>query len=359
MKRLFKKEIGAFYTKNGQSKAAFVNGLISHKKNIDAIDRIVYFCPKKFGQDVLSILKHDVKLFFYEDVTKTNEPYELASDRTLLILDGSSRYKNIGTQTFKRLSRISSGYKHKFLIDQVPFTSDIQYIYLPYAYLNRSILGHQHFYAFRENNQEYFKGKLVPGHDYHLIANKIKNYSYIDYSSFLEMEPKTIEVTLTAAEKYEYEIYREKLFEKHNKFNPIVTRLADFSNTRESTYKALEKLLATLDGKTILYTNIKSHNKRLNKQFPDYETYTFYDANGAEKDADNIVLCEVPIVKSYLFLDILGRLKPTCNIYFLKPNTTAIKYLYEQMTREFTAINNFTKVLWEVQNERTRQESVS
>lgn len=349
MKHLFEKELGAFYTKGDNIKKELLNQLIKHKKDRNLIDYVVYFCPKKFQNDVLNILEHDFQLFFYEDVSKTNRPYDLSSERALLILDGASRYKNISTQTFKRLSRISSGYKHKFLIDQVPFTSDIQYLYLPYAYLDRSILGHQHFYAFRENNQEYFNGQLVAGHDFHLLAHKIKYYCYLTYPAFFENHIETIEIELTADEKAGYNTLREELFERFDKFNPIVTRLADYSNTRESTYKELRKLLNKLTGKTILYTNIKSHNKRLKKEFPEFDVYTFYDANGIEKEADNIVLVEVPIVKSYLFLDILARIKPTCNIYFLKPNTSAINLLYKHMTHEFTQINDFTKVLWEVQ----------
>ena len=358
--KLFDNELGAYYSKNEQARADFVNELIAHKKQRDLIDRVVYFCPKKFGCDIKNRLEHEVHMFFYEGIEETNEPYELANDRTLLILDGSSRYKNIGTRKFQRLSRLSRGFKHKFLVDQVPFSSDTKYIYLPYAYLSRDILGHQHFYAFRENNQELFNGKLVGGLDHELLAHKIKDYAVIDYKYFLNTNPETIEVDLTPSEKHEYDIRREQLFQKYDRFNPIVTRLADYSNTRESVYNKLEKLLKNIEGKTLLYTNIKSHNKRLRKRFPDYETYTFYDTNGAEKEADNIVLCEVPISRGYLFLDVLTRLKPSCNIFFLKPKTSVINYLYQQMTNEFNQIHDFTQKLWEVQkNEGTRKKSIS
>lgn len=344
--------IMAFYAKKRYEKAEFINRIIQYKKEKDIIDQVVYFCPKKFISDVERTLKHKTYIFAYEDIQKNNQPFTVASDRSLLVLDDCSRYKNILSYVFARLAKLALYYKQKVLLDIMPFTVDIQYLYIPWSYLDRSILGHQHYYAFRENYLETTAdGNLIRGHDYNHLANKIKTYSAIAYGSFFENEISVINSQLTREEKNEYQTYRDKLFAEKSNPQPIITRLADFTNMCESRYQKLESLINQFTSKTIVYTNIKSHNGTLKKRFKGLDVRTYYDTNGDEASASNIVLFEVPIVKNYLFLDIIANLNPDCKVWIFTSDAPVDKYLFKKMNDEYTKINEFTRILKGVMEE--------
>lgn len=339
----------AYFTKNLKNKFGYINKLI----NSTNCSNVVYFCPKKYKELAENNIKN-AYIFFYEDINKNNDPYDVTGPDTLLILDGSARYKNIMGYVFKRLEKLALITNNKVIVDIVPFTTDIQYSYVPFSHLKRQILGHQHFYAFRENNMEYnSKGELVEGHDFDLLAEKMAPVTEIDYPHFMEADTQTMYCEITEEEEKEYENYRNELFDKYETIQPILTRLADFVNTRQSRYDNLYKLVNNLKGKTIVYTNIKSHNgkiKRLLKEFDNVEVRTFYDNNEKEQFADNIVLAEVPIVKNYLFLDVIANAKKEAKFYFVTGHTTIDKLLYGRMTDEFTQIDEFTKVLYKKVN---------
>lgn len=339
-------ETRAYFTKNIDNKFNYIRTLMKEAN----YSNVIYFCPKKYKNLAENNLKSEkIHIFHYEDINKTNRPYDLANSESLLILDGSARYKNITGYVFKRLEKLALIPEHKVIVDIVPFTTDIMYTYIPFSHLKRQILGHQHWYAFRENNMEYnSKGELVEGHDYELLAEKMVPYTTIDYPNFMECSTETLFCDITPEEQKEYDEYRDKLFEEYESIQPVLTRLADFVNTRKSRYDHLYNLVKNLKGNTIVYTNIKSHNsviKKLLKEFENIQVKTFYDNNESEALADNIILAEVPIVKNYLFLDVIANAKKDANFYFITGHTTIDDFLYKKMFDEFTQIDNFTKIL--------------
>lgn len=342
------KDIRVYLTKNRKKKFEYINKKIEEKMKKGLIDNVVYICPKKYEEDAKENLSN-VYIFTFEGIQKTNKHYDITSPRTFLILDGSSRYKSINSSAFKRITRVALVPDNKLMVDIVPFTAGIEYLYVPFSHLDRTILGHQHWYAFRENNQEYNKkGELVEGHDFDLLTDKIAPYCDMDYEEFLTCNPVTISNDLTEEEMEGYQEEKEKLFDKYDTISPIITRLADFANTRASRLNHLKELVDGLKGKTIIYTNIKSHNggiKKLFKGNKNVEIKTFYDVNEDEETADNIVLAEVPIVRSYLFLDVLANIKEDCKVHFITGTTKVDKLLYKKMTSEFNSINEFTKML--------------
>lgn len=332
--------------------------LINEKKK--QYKHIVYLMPKKFYDELSDVLE-GVEVYFYENLSKTNDPINNARSESLLIIDNSARYKNVGSDKFRRIARISKQYQHKILIDSAPFAGNIEYLYVPLSYIDRNILGYQHYYSFRENNSEMYQGKQYRSHDLWLNAQKMANITEMDYSSFLDgIEVVTKEVALSDSERAGYEDKKQACFKKYNKFNPIVTALCDYSNMQESVYNAIEKLLDEQAGqRNLLYTNIKSHNRILKKRFPGAEIRTFYDVNSDESDFDNIILCEVPIVKSYLFVDVLSRLKRGTKVWIIKPNTPAIKLVYQRMNDEYTQLDDFTKTLRKEIDDESRREKIS
>jgi len=289
----------------------------------------------------------EARFWAYEDLNTTNDPFNDASPRTLLALDRSARYKNILTTMFHRLSKLSLLYTHKLLTDIVPFTSDVQFLYVPLSYLHRRILGHQHWYAFRENYRERTaNGGLVEGHDYALLAGKLAPYAAIAYRRFLP-PVETVSCTLAPTEDVGYQEIREQLFARHRSAGPIITRLADWVNTRESRYAALAALLPRIEGRAIVYTNITSHNAPLRRRFPGLEVRTYYEANGDEETAAHVILFEVPIVKSYLFLDVLAELDTACRVHIFASGAPVDRHLNGKMAGEYQAVDRFCGHLWE------------
>jgi uncharacterized protein YrzB (UPF0473 family) len=335
-----------YYVKDSERKQQYLDDVISN----NSFNVVIYFCPKK--QAGILKLPINSKIFFYEDIDKTNDPYNYISENNLLILDNCSRYKNIMTRTFKRLIKISAVYKNKLMFDITPFTTGIEYLYIPWAYMSRDVLQHQHWYAFRENNKEIdLNGNLVDGLNFTLLANKISKYCHIDYEQYFENEINIVYTKLSKNEHLEYKELRDNLFNRFNTYQPIITRLADFTNTRETRYTDLENCISGINGKTIIYTNIKSHNRELKKRFGK-NVMTYYDNNGDEQQADNIILFEIPIAKNYLFLDTIANLKKDCKVYIFLADTTSDKLLYKKMSEEYTQINNFTKELRRLQDVR-------
>lgn len=310
-------------------------------------ERIFYLTPKKFMPDIAARLP-EVKLFAYEDLTKSNDLFNQADDRTLLVFDRASRYKNITSNTFVRLSRLAAQYQHQALVDIVPFTTGIEYLYSPLAFIDRQILGYQHWYSFRENNWELTaSGKRVRAHDFHWLAQKVSKVAEIDYSDFFGNQVQVIDCPLTREEVGEYKQLRDRLFEENKTASPIITTLADWTNIRESRYAVLERLLDDSSGQNIIYTNLSGHNRRLQKRFPGIEVRSFYDTNGGEDQYDQVILLEVPIVRGYLFLDVIANVRPDCRVYVFRSNTTVDRLLCKRLFDEYNNINRFAKILYE------------
>jgi len=341
-----------FYSKSVDARTAFVRHVFEHKRAV-GVERIFYLVPRKFMKDIATRLP-EATLFAYEDVTKSNDLFNLADDRTLLVFDRASRYKNITSNTFVRLSRIAAKYQHKAMVDIVPFTSGIEYLYSPLAFIDRQILGYQHWYSFRENNWELTPdGRRVRAHDYRWLATKVAKAADIDYEDFLGNQVEIVDCPLTREEAVEYKALRDRLFEENKSASPIITTLADWTNIRESRYAVLKHLLDQFIGRTVIYTNLAGHNRRLKKRFNDVDVRSFYDTNGGEDQYDQVILFEVPIVRGYLFLDVIANVRPDCRIYVFRSDTTVDKYLFKKMFDEYTAINEFTRALFEeVQKQR-------
>jgi hypothetical protein len=163
-----------FYSRSAEARAAFVREFFARHHPVAG--KIVYLAPKKFLGDVERRIPCATFLA-YEDLTKSNAIFNLADEQTLLVFDRASRYKNITTDTWVRLSRAAEHYRQKILVDIVPFTAQVQYLYCPLALVSRDILGYQHWYSFRENNSEQLAdGSIVRAHDYRYLAQKLTPY---------------------------------------------------------------------------------------------------------------------------------------------------------------------------------------
>jgi hypothetical protein len=337
-----------FYSRSAEARSRFVHEFLAQQTGTS---KIVYLAPKKFLEDVQQRISCAAIMLAYEDITKSNDIFNLADDQTLLVFDRPSRYKNITTDTWVRLSRAAEHYQHKIMVDIVPFTAGVQYLYCPLALVSRNILGYQHWYSFRENNSEQLPdGSIVRAHDYRVLARKLAPYCTIDYTDFLGNAIQIVDCPLTTQEMREYQELRDRLFvearaAKKKSASPIITQLSDWTNIRPSRYARLRDLLSRSSGRMMIYTNLAGHNRRIKKIFPESEVRSFYDTNGEEDRYDTVILFELPIVKNYLFLDVVANVRPDCRIYFFKSDTTVDKLHYNRMVTEYQSVNDFARQL--------------
>lgn len=306
-----------------------------------------------------------VRCFTYEDMTKTDEWLtinSLVSPQTALILDNPSRYPKITSTKVLALERLEKMVQVKATVDIVPFTLDIQYLYTPYSYLGREILGYAHYYAFRENYHEQDEaGNIRFSHDFDLLAGKIAPVTEIDYDRFLCPNRETIEHQSSPEELAQYQTLRDECFAA-KEFSPrvVVTKLADLAHAFDSRLQSMVNLLKSLKGKTVVYTNLKDYAKRAEKFAKDsgfQVTGASYQI-GAQGDFDNCIYLESPIVKSYFMLDAESRLKPDCRVFHILGDTKVDRYLYQALTNEITQIDNFTQELSRAKGRQTSPQAI-
>lgn len=354
----------AFFLKSYDSRKTFTERFLKES----GVPLAIYIYPKNRKKEFQppQVKGCTVKCFTYEDMTKTNEWLtinSLVSPQTALILDNPSRYPKITSTKVLALERLEKMVQVKAIVDIVPFTLDIQYLYTPYSYLGREILGYAHYYAFRENYHEQDEaGNIRYSHDFDLLAGKIAPVTEIDYDRFLCQNRETIEHLSTPEELAQYQALRDECFAA-KEFSPrvVITKLADLAHAFDSRLQSMVNLLKTLKGKTVVYANLKDYAKRAEKFAKDSGfrvTGASYQI-GTQGDFDNCIYLESPIVKSYFMLDAESRLKYDCRVFHILGDTKVDRYLYQALTDEITQIDNFTQELYRAKRRQTSPQTVS
>ncbi|MBW4514506.1 MAG: hypothetical protein KME11_04715 [Timaviella obliquedivisa GSE-PSE-MK23-08B] len=306
-----------------------------------------------------------INCFTYEDMLKTDEWLTinaLVSKDTALILDNPSRYPKITSTKVLALERIEKMCQVKAIVDIVPFTLAIQYLYTPYSYLGREILGYAHYYAFRENYHEMdAAGTVRMSHDFDLLADKIAPVTEIDYDRFLCQNREAIEVKSTPQELENYQALKDECFAAKD-FSPrvVITKLADLAHAFDSRLRAMVDLVAKLQGKTVVLTNLKDYAKRAEKIAKDAGleiTATSYQL-GFQGNFDNCIYLESPIVKSYFMLDAESRLSMDCKVFHIVGDTKVDQYLYTNLLSEITQIDQFTQELARAKRRQTSPQNL-
>jgi hypothetical protein len=353
----------AFFSKDYDRRREFVERFLRGAKT----PLVIYIYPKNRKKEFkLPIVDGcNIQCFTYEDMSKTNEWLtinSLVTPQTALILDNPSRYPKITSAKVLSLERLEKMIKFKAIVDIVPFTLDIQYLYTPYSYLGREILGYAHYYAFRENYHEQDEfGNIRFSHDFDLLAGKIAPVTEVDYDRFLCQNRETIEHQSTPEELDQYQALRDECFSAQE-FSPrvVITKLADFAHSFDSRLHSMVDLLSRLKGRTVVYTNLKDYAKRAEKVAKDSGfsiVATSYQI-GAQGDFDNCIYLESPIIKSYFLLDAESRLSPDCRVFHILGDTTVDRFLYKTLTDEITQIDKFTQELSRAKGRQTSQKAL-
>jgi hypothetical protein len=341
----------AFISKDYTYRQAKLEQFLQQSGSILAI----YVYPKNRHKDLQkpSVKNCQIHYVTYEDIGKTEEWLKvnsLLSDRTALILDNPSRYPKISSPKFQFLYRLEKKCRDKAIVDIVPFTLSIEYLYTPYSYLGRDILGYAHYYAFRENYHELdADGVMKMSHDFDLLADKIAPCTEIDYPCFLCPDRQIVETFASEGELTRYQQLRTECFDREP-FSPrnTITKLADCAHAFQTRIETVIELLPQLEGETAIVTNLSSYAKQLDKVLRAKNLTaiaTSYQLGIDDRTYQNCIYLEAPIVKSYLLMDIESRLAPDVHIYQIRGDTNVDRYLWQELDKELTQIDEFTQEL--------------
>jgi len=342
----------AMFSKSKSEKQQFVADFVRRSRAASAI----YVYPKNRAKEKIEIV--GALSVPFEDVTKRANWLRvnaLAGPHTALILENPSRYPKITSEKFRHLYRLAMQVGHRALVDIVPFTLDVQYLYTPFCYLGRDILGYSHYYAFRENYYEKGEDGIVrSAHDLDVLAAKIASVSDVTYDAFLCRDRATVKCPMTDAEQDEYAARKAELFTKYKSPRKIITRLADAAHAFQSRTDALLALLSELRGHTVIYANLGTYAKKAraaarNAGVDNGATFTSYQA-GVIGEFDNCIYLESPIVKSYFLLDAESRLPNHCRVFHFLSDAKVDVYLHGELDHELRQIDGLAQELHKLKN---------
>lgn len=343
--------IAAYYSKDSSRKQAFVSDFVTGERG-----PTIYIYPKNMeGQRLTLPNAYNVTYEAIDERDTWLHINALIGDSTVLIMENPSRYPKAITPKSRTLRRLSMQVKTKCVVDIVPFTMDIQYLYTPLSFLSRSILGYAHYYAFRENYQEMDDaGVIRSAHDYDVLADKMKIACRVDYDGFMLRNRTIVDSPITDSEAEKYATRKNELFSVEKSPQRIITRLADTAHSFQSRADRLLEVLAECHGQTLVLCNLASYAKRAQSAAKAanfrHVVATSYQVAMRENVAgfDNVVYLESPIVNSYYLLDVEAALPEHCNVYHFRGDAKVDQYLFGEIDRELRQIHGLTKELYRV-----------
>lgn len=292
----------------------------------------------------------------FEDIDKDEHWLKinaLISPQTTLLMENLTRYPKITSAKTTYLRRLSMMVGPRAVVDIVPFTLGIEYIYTPYACLDRAILGFAHWYAFKAGYQEMTTdGQLVSSHDSRVLARKVAPVTGIDGETLLPLR-ETVLFQCTASELTSYEVKKENLFNEGKSIPRIVTGLADFTHAMDSRRALLLELSASLRGRALFLCNLGSYANKLNAALKRVgsshvaDSYALAPLRTDLGDVEHLVYAESAIIKNYLAHDMESRLPRAAKVWRVRSDAKVDGVLYQRAEDEIGAIRSFTQALIE------------
>jgi len=322
--------------------------------------QVIYVCPRNimWQAEQSGIQAH---FFAFEDLTKT-DPWltinAMIGPQTALIMENVSRYPKITSDKVLHLQRLAMQVPHKCITDIVPFTIGIEFLYTPYSYLDRSILGFPHWYAFREGYLEQDEeGNIMSSHDHLALCRKITGVTDLGTDTILASR-RTVNIATTDAEKASYKAMRDEKFAAETSPTKIITNLGDLTHAFASRMDGVVATAGGLEGKVLVLVNLDSYAKKYASKLKkaglaDRVVAASFQIASARDDIaefDHIVYAEHPIVNSYFAMDVEAQARREATVVHVTSDIKVCQYLYAKFRGEIDAIASFTETLREVKD---------
>lgn len=286
------------------------------------------------------------RCYAVEDLNKTATWLELnerISNQTRLVFNRVSSYYKVNSDKARRLERLSEMSKSVSMIDVTPFCESIESLYMTWRYIDRSILGYQHHYAFAGGHYEKHGNKVVSSLDFDLNASKIAPHCKLAKSPIRDKR-SIVECQYTSCEHGMYDKQRDVLFSTKTTPQPIITGLADLVHSFETRRSAA---LDCSTGNSLVVVNVNSYAKWFKDRGRNCCTY----AKPVDSSPfDRIVFAEPPIVYTYRRLHIESQARLDCEIIDVRGSSKLDRYLSDRIATETGDIGRFCRILKEKQS---------
>jgi hypothetical protein len=329
----------AFFSRSPAARHAFVREFLTEKA--EAHDLVLYLCPKKSVAEARGA-HPGAHVVSYEALTQREtwlRVNALVSPRLALVLERPSRYPKITSTKVQYIQKLAMQTRIRAVVDVVPFTLATEYVYTPYSYLGRALLGYPHYYAFRENYAELAPdGRRVRAHDPDVIARKVAPVSHIEYECFTRPR-ETVECPVTPEEAARYAALRAELFARERSPQRIVTALADLVHAFDSRLERLREYASGLDGPVLALTNLGTYAEQA-RRVAGVRAVSYQGFVGVPEGTAHVIYLESPIVKSYLLLDVEAALPPGVEVHHFRGDSKVDLYLAGRLDRELGQIDD-------------------
>jgi hypothetical protein len=341
--------IAAFISADGQARKAKINAFLESTKP----KLVIYVCPQSIMWQAAAI-ERPVYAAPFEKMEAREQwltMHAMAGPDTALIMECVARYPKITSTKFAHLQRLSQQVGHKFWTDVVPFTLGIEYIYTPLSYLDRSVLGFPHWYAFREAFDEIdHDGKQVSSHDPGLIARKVSRVIEWGRRSIVA-DHRVVMAKSSEVESAKYQDTKVKVFANFASPTKAITVLADVAHAFKSRRELTAEVANSMDRPLVL-TNLASYATKLQPMLTTGQARSLA-LGAAEQDIgrfSDVVYAESPIVKSYLAFDIEAQLPPDAKAILIASEMKVDALLRDRFLTERGEINAVTAAAMEMRD---------
>lgn len=310
---------------------------VVYSNRFPAVDAIV-IAPKRLGRQFVGCVS-------IEDITKTPTWLSLnerIQENTPLCFVMSSSYYKVNSVKARCLERLAEISRNVTLFDVTPFCESIESLYVTWRYVDRSILGYQHYYAYAGGHAEQHGDKIVSSLDYDLSVAKIAPHCRIEKNP-VRSKRHVIDCQYTASEHRAYQEARSHLFATKKTPQPIVTALSDLVHSFETRRNAV---LSAITDDSVVITNLAGYAEHYRKHGLRAGTY----AKPPDVcNANQIVFAEAPVVYTYRRLHIEMAAPHGCEIVDVRGDAKIDTFLGERTDQETGNVRKFCDKLIEVQ----------
>lgn len=310
---------------------------------------VIYVCPGYATDETSWLNGRPSYVCSFEDLTKRDNWLTINAmlgAGSALVMDRVSRYPKITSKNFIHMQQLSKRVDNKFLVDIVPFTLGIEYVYTPFSCLDRTVLGYAHWYAFRECYDELDDtGAIVSSHDAKVVAKKLASVTTCNHASLLAKR-STTRISCTDDELSAYSSKKEHCFVTTTNPTNIVTQLADLTHSFATRVDCAVELSQQFDNPLLLH-NLASYATRLGKKLGkgSADSYALAVHRKDLNEFDAVVYVESPIAKAYLAFDIEARMSRTAQAVSVLSDAKVDAFLHNRAQNEISQITAVTEAL--------------
>lgn len=273
---------------------------------------------------------------------------EAVQEGTALFYVRVSSYK-FDSDKARRLERLAEISRNVYLVDVTPFCGNIMNLYDTWRFIDRSILGYQHHYAFAGGHHEVYNDRVVSSLDPQLNASKIAPHCILDRNPILEKR-STIDVRSSKIERDQYIEKREALFASKRSPQPILTGLADLVHSFDSRRSAV---LDVANKNDLIIVNLDSYAKWYRDRGLNAATYS--KPNEVQSYA-RIVFAEPPIIYPFRRIHIEADAGLDCEAIEICGDNKVDSFLSNRSNDELGSINDFCRLLREEHESLSREQ---